>query len=116
MNKQEMVEKVAEIDLWYAKQFAKFLEKLERVKDADGTSLLHNSMVVYGGGNADANRHTHVNLPILLAGAGGGTLRPGRHVKHGSKPVSNLYLAMADRLGIRGLDRFGDSSGRIEDV
>jgi hypothetical protein len=116
MNKQEMVEKVAEIDLWYAKQFAKFLEKLERVKDADGTSLLHNSMVIYGGGNADANRHTHVNLPILLAGGGGGTLRPGRHVKHGSKPVSNLFLTLADRLGIRGLDRFGDSSGRIEDV
>jgi len=55
-NKQDMMDKVAEIDLWYMKQFAKFLQKMEQTKDVDGRSLLHNSMIVYGSGNADGNR------------------------------------------------------------
>jgi hypothetical protein len=49
----------------------------------------------------------------LLAGGGGGTLSPGRYVKHGSKPTTNLFLSMADRLGIDGLDRFGDSTAPL---
>ncbi len=115
-NNEEKVRKVAEIDQWYAKQFAQFLAKLEATKDVDGQSLLHNSMIVYGGGNADANRHTHSNLPIVLAGGGGGTLNPGRYVKHGSKPTTNLFLSLADRLGMKSLSRFGDSTGRLENV
>jgi Protein of unknown function (DUF1552) len=115
-NRQEWIDKVADIDQWYVQQFAIFLDKLGKVKDADGHSLLHNSMIVYGSGNADGNRHTHDNLPFLLAGGGGGTLTPGRYVKHGSKPASNLFLSIADRVGIEGLRRFGDSTGPISDV
>src|SRR5262249_40259584 len=58
-NRKEWIDKVADIDLWYVQQFARFLDKLNQVKDADGRTLLHNSMIVYGSGNADANRHTH---------------------------------------------------------
>ena len=112
-NQQEMIEKVAEIDLWYMKQFARFLEKLDATKDADGHSLLHNSMIVYGSGNADGNRHTHVNLPVILAGGGGGTLTPGRYAKIGGVPMTNLYLSMIDRLGVNGVERHGDSTGRV---
>jgi hypothetical protein len=112
----EKIKKLEQIDLWYAKQLAKFLEKLQNTKDADGNSVLHNSMIVYGGGNADGNRHTHHNLPIILAGGGGGALTPGRFVKHGSKPTSNLFLSMADRMGVQGLERFGDSTGRLGNV
>ena len=101
---------------WYSKQFAKFLQKLEATKDVDGRSLLHNSMILYGSGNADGNRHTHTNLPLILAGAGGGTITPGRFVRHGSTPTTNLFLSMADRLGMQGLERFGDSTGRLGDV
>ena len=115
-NKEDMVAKVAEIDLWYMKQFARFLEKLDQTKDLDGNSLLHNSMIVYGCGNADGNRHTHVNLPVILAGGGGGTLTTGRYVKLGSKPASNMFLSMLDRLGVNGLERFGDSTGRLEAI
>jgi hypothetical protein len=57
-----------------------------------------------------------VNLPILLAGGGGGTLNPGRYVKFGSKPACNLYLGMADRMGVKGVDRLGDSTGRIDAI
>ena len=115
-NRPDWIEKVADIDLWYVRQFARFLEKLQATKDADGNPLLHNSMIVYGSGNADGNRHTHSNLPVVLAGGGGGTLTPGRYVKHGSKPLTNLFLSMADRLGLSDLERFGDSAGRLGDV
>jgi hypothetical protein len=115
-NRKDWIDKVADIDLWYVRRFARFLDKLREAKDADGTSVLHNSMVVFGSGNADANRHTHSNLPLLLAGGGGGALKPGRYVKHGSKPVTNLFLALARRQGVRKLDRFGDSTGELADV
>ncbi len=115
-NRKEWIDKVADIDLWYVKQLALLLDKLNQVKDVDGHTLLHNSMIVYGSGNADGNRHTHNNLPLLLAGSGGGALHTGRYVKHGSKPMSNLFLSMAHTLGVRNLERFGDSTGALTDI
>ena len=112
-NKPESINKVKEIDLWYVKQLAKFLEKMEQTQDVDGHSLLHNSMIVYGSGNADGNRHSHDNLPILLAGGGGGTLKPGRYVKAKSLPLTNLFLSMAERMGAHGIERHGDSTGPL---
>lgn len=115
-NKQDRVDKVAQIDRWYVTQFARFLEKLESVTDVDGNSLLHNSQIVYGSGNSDANRHTHEDLPIILAGNGGGTLDTGRSIDHGSQPATNLFLRLADQAGVRNLERFGDSTGRLSNV
>jgi hypothetical protein len=115
-NRKDWIDKVADIDLWYVRQFARFLAKLRATPDADGKPLLHNAMVVYGSGNADANRHTHRNLPLLLAGAGGGALRPGRYVKHGSKAATDLFVGLAHRLGLRDLKRFGDSTGPLENL
>ena len=77
---------------------------------------MHNSLIVYGRGNADGNRHTHVNLPIVLAGSGGGTLKGGRFVKGDATPATNLYLSMADRMGLRNLSQFGDSTGPMTNV
>ncbi len=115
-DNEAKIQKVSDIDLWYVTQLAKFLQKLDQTKDVDGQSLLHNSMILYGSGNADGNRHTHVNLPLLLAGAGGGTLTPGRYVRHDSTPAANLFLSMADRMGLQTLPRFGDSTGRLHNV
>jgi hypothetical protein len=107
---------VAEIDVWYMTRFAKFLEKMEQTSDVDGRSLLHNSMIVYGSGNADGNRHTHVNLPVVMAGSGGGSVTPGRYAKFGGVPMSNLLLSMADRMGVTDVERLGDSTGRLQGV
>jgi hypothetical protein len=115
-DKPDLVDKVATIDRWYAEQFAAFLKKMDAVKDADGKSLLYNSMIVYGGGNGDPNRHNHDNLPFVLAGHGGGTLQPGRFVKHKAVPSMNMMLSLADRMGVTGLERFGDSTGRLADI
>ena len=90
---------------------------MERTLDVDGKSLLHNSQIVYGCANADGNRHTHTNLPIILAGHGGGTLNPGRYTRVTDEPVTNLYLSMLDRIGgAQRLERFGDSTGRLANL
>ena len=116
LNHPELMAKIAQIDLFYMQHFARFLTKLDQTKDVDGNSILHNSMIVYGGGNADGNRHTHDNLPVILAGGGGGSLTPGRYVPMGGKPMSNLFLSMADRMGATGVQRIGDSTGRLQGV
>ncbi len=113
-NQQEMMEKVARIDLWYMQHFARFLQKMDETKDVDGKSLLDNSMIVYGSGNSDGNRHTHVNLPVILAGGGGGTLTTGRYAKFSATPMSNMLLSLADRMGIEGVESLGDSTGRLQ--
>ena len=115
-NIPDLVAKVARIDRWYVQQFSRFLQKLADTKDTDGNSLLHNSQIVYGSGNADGNRHTHHNLPILLAGAAGGAFTPGRYVKVNSKPTSNLFVEMARRAGMTNVQRFGDSTGGLSEV
>ena len=86
------------------------------MKESGGATVLDNSMIVYGSGIADANRHTHDNLPVILAGGGGGSLNGGRLVDAGSQPMSNLFLSIADRMGVKNVERFGDSTGRFTDV
>jgi hypothetical protein len=115
-NRPDWVEKVTQIDVWYAQQLAYFLEKMDATKDIDGNSLLHNSQIVYGSGCSDGNRHSHVNLPIILAGSGGGTLSPGRYVRYNNLPLCNLYLSMMDRIGGKAPERFGDSTDRLLDL
>lgn len=115
-NDGPRMDKIAQIDKWYVERFAGFLRRLEATEDVDGKSLLHNSRILYGSGNADGNRHSHDNLPVILAGHGGGALSAGRFVQHGSKPLSNLFLNLADHAGVRALERFGDSTGRLNNV
>jgi hypothetical protein len=112
----DLMEKVGRIDQFYMQHFSRFLAKLDGMKDTDGNSVLHNSMIVYGCGNSDGNRHTHTNLPLVLAGAGGGTLTTGRSVRYDSAPVTNLYLGLAGRMGVTGVPRIGDSTGVLAGV
>src|SRR5262245_18125484 len=112
-NTPEIMEKVKLIDRWYVQRLANFLEKMDKTPDVDGKSLLHHSMVLYGSGNADGNRHTHVNLPVVLAGAGGGAFQPGRFVKAREQPITNLFLSMADAMGTDGIRSHGDSTSRF---
>jgi Protein of unknown function (DUF1552) len=109
----DLIAKVGRIDRFYMERFARFLGKLDSMKDVDGKSVLQNSMIVYGCGNSDGNKHTHTNLPLVLAGQGGGSLTTGRSVHYGSVPVTNLYLSMAQRMGVSGVPRIGDSTGLL---
>ena len=80
-EKPDLLEKIARIDLHHVEHFARFLEKLDAARDVDGRSILENSMIVYAGGNADPNRHSHTNLPVILAGSAGGRIETGRYLE-----------------------------------
>lgn len=83
-------------------RFARFLRKLDGMKESDGISVLDNSMIVYGCAIGDGNKHNHDELPVALAGGGGGSLQPGRRVLlREQTPMTNLYTAMLDRLGVK---------------
>jgi hypothetical protein len=112
-NNPEWIEKVAKINCFHLEQFAYFVNKLKSTQDGDAT-LLDRVMVVYGSGLADGNQHTHNDLPVVLAGAGNGALRPGRHVQYPKEtPMTNLYVAMLDHMGITP-EQIGDSTGELE--
>jgi len=115
-EKEDRVEKVIQIDTWYIQQFANFLARMEGTEDVDGKSLLHNSMIVLGSGNADGNRHSHTDVPVILAGQGGGRLSTGRFTQHNSVPLTNLYLSLAEQMGMSDLTRFGDSTERLVNI
>lgn len=111
-NNPEFIEKVTQINHFHIDLFARFLGKLKATQDGDGT-LLDNSLVVYGSGISDGNRHTHEDLPILVAGRGGGSVKPGRHLAYTSEtPVANLYMTLLDRAGVHP-GSIGDSTGRL---
>ena len=93
--------------------FAHFVEKLKATPDGDGT-LLDHSMVVYGSGIADGNKHTHEDLPVLLVGAAAArSSRGGTSATPRTTPMTNLYLTLLDRMGVRP-ETIGDSTGRVE--
>lgn len=113
---QEKIAKVALIERWYAERFARFLRTLDSMKESNGLSVLDNSMIVYGCAIGDGNKHNHDELPVILAGGGGGTLNAGRHVRlNQPTPMTNLYTAMLDRMGVQA-QTVGDSTGRLEVV
>ncbi|MCH8829349.1 MAG: DUF1552 domain-containing protein, partial [Planctomycetes bacterium] len=100
-NKSDKMKQLQRIDEFHVKQFAAFLTKMKAVKEGDRT-LLDNSMIVYGSGLSDANRHWHHDLPIVMAGRGGNTIKTGRHLKFDSEtPLNDLFLSMLDRVGAR---------------
>ncbi len=114
-NSAEKKEKIAKINRFHIEQVAYLLTKLQSMKEGFGT-VLDNSMIVIGSGIADGNAHAHHDLPVLLCGGGGGTLKPGRHVRYEKEtPMTNLYLSLLDRIGVKA-DRLGDSSGKLERI
>ncbi|MBZ0257086.1 DUF1552 domain-containing protein, partial [bacterium] len=113
---QNKLDKIAKIDEYYMQRFAHFLKQMKETEDVDGKSLLDNTMIVYGCGNGDGNRHNHDNLPIVLAGGGGGTLNPGRYLQLERTPMSNLFVSMANKMGVEAMKHFGDSNGTLNVV
>jgi Protein of unknown function (DUF1552) len=106
------LEKIRKINRFHTAQLAYLLEKLRSIPEGDGT-LLDHCMILYGSGISDGNAHSHDELPILLAGKAGGTLRTGRHVRYPKEtPLTNLYVSMLDRIGAPSAS-FGDSTGSL---
>ena len=112
-NQEALMEKVAQINTYHTTQFASWIQKLKSIKEGDST-LLDNSMIVYGAGLSDGNRHLHEDLPTLMAGRGGNFIKPGRRIVYRREtPMCNLFLTMMDRMGVHA-ENFGDSTGRVD--
>ncbi|TWU27213.1 hypothetical protein Pla52o_10770 [Novipirellula galeiformis] len=114
-NQEDQVEKLKRIDHYLVEQFEYFLKRLDSIQEGTGT-LLDQSLVLYGSGLSDGNRHRHEDLPIVLAGGAGGKIRTGRYIEPKTeRPMANLFLSMLDCMGTPA-ESIGDSTGRLEEL
>jgi hypothetical protein len=111
-NNPDKKAKIAKINTFHVQQFAYLLERLKSIKEGDGT-LLDNCMIGYGSANSDGNRHNHEDLPVIVAGRGGGTIKTGQHLKFPNEtPITNLWLSFLQRMDVKSAS-LGDSSGLL---
>jgi len=112
-SKEDNLSQLTRINSHHMDLFARMLVRMSKIKEGEKT-LLDNVMICYGAGISDGNKHNHDDLPIVVAGGAGGTLRGGRHIAYENKtPLCNLYVDMLQRVGID-RSQFGDSTGRLE--
>jgi hypothetical protein len=112
-RKAELQAKIQKINTYHIEQFAYLLDRLKSVPDGDGT-LLDQCMIAYGSAIADGDAHAHHDLPVLLAGRGGGTIDTGRHIRYSrDTPINNLWLSMLERFDCP-TPRLGDSTGLLD--
>jgi hypothetical protein len=111
-NRPENLEQYKLINIWHVQQYAYLLEKLRSIKEGEGT-LLDNSMIVFGAGMHDGNRHDPHNLPIVIGGSGGGTIATGRNlIYEKNTPLCNLWRSMLAGMGTP-VDKLADSPGEL---
>lgn len=109
----ELQEQYAKINTYQVELLAYFLGKLKDRSEGSSGTLLDNSLILYGGGISDGNLHDHTDLPVVLAGGGGGTLKGGRVLRNPrGTPMSNLLVAVLDKLGVE-TGGLGDATGML---
>ncbi|MGV3486154.1 MAG: DUF1552 domain-containing protein [Planctomycetaceae bacterium] len=110
---EEKQAKIATINRFHIDRFGYLLGRLKSIQESDGT-LLDHCMLMYGSGISDGDRHNHDDLPIILAGGGGGRIKSGRHIRYPNKtPLCNLFVWMLNQMGAK-VDRFGDSNAMLD--
>jgi hypothetical protein len=113
-NDDKNLESLRQIGAWEISQFADLLSRMTAVGEDDGT-LLDNALVYFGSEISDGDAHSHVDIPVLLAGHGGGAYVPGTHTTHGGRPMADLFLSMAGLMGVN-LTSFGDDGSQPLDL
>ncbi|MHC2066657.1 DUF1552 domain-containing protein [Bremerella sp. T1] len=112
-NQEKEREQYEKIVLWHLSQYAYLIDKMRKL-DEGGRSLLDNSLVMYGSSIKDGNTHQEEDLPLLIAGQGGGTFRTNRRITAPKKtPLCNMYVSLLRHMGVEA-ERFGDSTGHLE--
>ncbi|MBU62070.1 MAG: hypothetical protein CMI26_06170, partial [Opitutae bacterium] len=129
-NQKKFIEDLIKVDHFHMEQFAYLLEKMDGIEEANGKTLLDNTLFTYGSGLGDGATHQYSALPIVTAGSGGGKFKTGRHFNlseqsgltpkvggkyvapDGGMPLANLWLTQARALGLK-IDRFADSTGEL---
>ena len=113
---QNHVEDLLKLDRFHVAAFARLLERMDQIEEADGTSLLDNTIFTLGAGMGDGTTHQYNDLPVVVAGGGGGKLKLGQHVhcKTGT-PLANLWLTLLQVLGVE-RERYADSTGTVSEI
>ena len=132
-NQGKYIEDLLKVDRFHMEQFAYLLDKMDSIREANGTSLLDNTIFTYGSGLGDGSTHQYGALPIIVAGSGGGRLTTGKHINlsansgpvpkedgkykklEGGTPLANLWLTQAQAMGLKG-ERFADSTGTLSQL
>ena len=108
-DQKQVIGELLKIDKFYMEQFVYLVQRMAAVREFDGSTLLDNMIFTYGSGLGDGATHQYTDLPIIVAGGGGGRLQQGMHLHCAEgTPLSNLWLTQARALGLKG-DRFADS-------
>jgi len=108
------MERLTKVQAYHTTVFAKFLDKLAKMPDGDGTMLEH-SMFLYGSNMANSNAHNHYPLPTSIV-SGWKTIKGGQHIVPPDRtPLANVLLTFLDRAGIT-QDKLGDSTGKLLEV
>jgi hypothetical protein len=114
-GKAEVLQKgLLVIEAFQTKAFARFVDRLVGMQDADGARMLDRTMVLFGSGMGNGSSHSNKDLPILLAGGG---FRHGEHKAYSTDrrtPLCNLYTTILQRFGVE-IERFNKATGTIED-
>ena len=109
----QRMKQAGEVNVYHARLFAQFLEKMRSAREGDG-SLLDHSMIIYGAGMGDGDIHNQWNLPIAFFGGAGGRVKGGRHIQSPKKtPFSNLHVTILNLAGIS-TEKFGLSTGALD--
>ena len=115
-NQKKFVDQLLQIDKFYMEQYAYLVKKMDDIKEADGTTLLDNTLFTYGAGLGDGSTHQYNDLPIIVAGSGGGKIQTGKHINCADgTPLANLWLTQGNAMGLD-LDRFADSTGVVSQL
>lgn len=111
-NQTKMINQLLKVDRFHMEQYAYLLEKMEEIEEADGSTLLDNTIFTYGSGLGDGSTHQYNDLPIIMAG-GGKQVKAGQHINMPEgTPLANLWLTQAKMMGVE-TKRFADSTGEI---
>jgi hypothetical protein len=104
------MEKLVQINIWHAQQITYMLDGLAKAVDSDGSSVLDNSLLLWGNELGKGNTHTYKDIPWLLAGGVGGQFRMGRFLQYQSQPHNNMLVSIAQAFGFSDVKTFGDAT------
>ncbi len=111
-NDKVKLEKISKINTFHVEQLSYIIQRMKSIREGEG-SMLDNTMILYGSGISDGNKHNNENLPIVLAGRGGGLVQPGRHIQYREDtPLNNLFVSMLNQMGAN-TNSFNDSTGSL---
>ncbi|GAB5403970.1 MAG: DUF1552 domain-containing protein [Aureliella sp.] len=115
-NQRKFVDELLQVDHFHMQQYVYLIQKMASIQEANGTTLLDNTVFTYGSGLGDGATHQYTDLPIIVAGQGGGKLRTGHHLHCSSgTPLANLWLTQSHIAGAQ-LDRFADSTSTVDSL